>query len=676
MDVVGKIKKYAFARARRNNPERLWVHYSIALAIIFGLLTTTHLVNRTITNSSITTAATIKTSNSQVMHGQDILTLANRIVDGDETDFNTLTKAINNFAWEHASIISSRFWSNELDDYYFSSGGLHTKVNAYVLLAQRFEVVSDEQRRGVAIRLDEMYGMGGLRADLIRAANMIQAEAIMIAGRLARLQRAMLAVSAVVLMFEAMFIFLPAQLTVKSAIRRLRRQTLALQSSQKELQQTNAKLEQLVNHDQLTGLPNRGFLTTYLANAIAENHGSDLGVLFVGLDNFKAVNDAAGHDYGDRLLIAVAEALQSCVDEDNIVARVGGDEFFLVTHEPTADLVKRITASLSEPFEIMGRRLLVNASIGYLNASNDDHDPLTIFADAGVALQTAKNAGGNRAQAFTPSLRDDVENMQQMQMDLVDAIKNGEIEPWFQPQVRLVDGALHGAEVLARWRHPTRGLLTPDKFLPAAERAGLMIEMDHAIWKSAMDYALEWQTADLWRPCVSLNAAPDTISDPYLVERFLLQMQRAGLNADQVVVEVLETTLIDGSDDMAAINIDSLAECGIALELDDFGTGYASLSKLTQLPLAGIKLDRSLVAPLPDTNADSVVRAILALALELGLYVVAEGIEEDAQAQHLNSRGCAIGQGYGFARPMPPDEFRNWLGLNAGSNNAPIAKRA
>jgi EAL domain-containing protein (putative c-di-GMP-specific phosphodiesterase class I) len=152
-----------------------------------------------------------------------------------------------------------------------------------------------------------------------------------------------------------------------------------------------------------------------------------------------------------------------------------------------------------------------------------------------------------------------------------------------------------------------------------------------------------------------------------LIERFLLALRLSGLEADQVVIEVLETTLINGNDDMAAINIDSLAECGIALELDDFGTGYASLAKLIQLPLAGLKVERSLIAPLPDRAADSVVRAILALASELGLHVVAEGVELATQAAHLNDRGCGVGQGYGFGfgRPMPVKEFAIWLALNA-----------
>jgi diguanylate cyclase (GGDEF)-like protein len=406
-------------------------------------------------------------------------------------------------------------------------------------------------------------------------------------------------------------------------------------------------------------------LTHYLGEIIATKSTKEWSLVLVGLDDFKTVNDTVGYDYGDGLLIAVSHALKCCVDFENVVAHVGGDEFALISDEPQHALLQRIAASLREPFSIKGRLIPVNASLGYLNIGDGVKKPMDTLADAEVALQSAKSAGGNRAVGFTQQLRDNLGIKQQLQIELSDAIQNGEIEPWFQPQVRMSDGCLHGAEVLARWRHPTRGLLTPDIFLPVAERAGLMVELDHAIWQSAMHQATYWEASKVWRPCISLNAAPDTISDPFLVERFLVSLHRAGLEADQVIVEVLETTLINGKDDIAAINIDNLADCGIALELDDFGTGYASLSKLTQLPLSGIKLDRSLIAPLPDPAADSVVRAILALATELGLHVVAEGVEEDTQAAHLNDRGCQIGQGYGFGKPMPAKEFTNWLETKA-----------
>ncbi len=482
-----------------------------------------------------------------------------------------------------------------------------------------------------------------------------------------RLQWIVLGAAVLVLLAEAALIFYPAHLAVQAHIQTLRNHKAPLIRSKRALVQSNARLLHLANHDPLTGLPNRGRLIAMMAERFADGRSGDQTFLFIGLDGFKSINGSAGHDTGDAVLQAVGRALNCCVDDDQIAARIGGDEFAIMTDEPPAQMLRRVMAALSDPFEAGGRRVKVRASIGFLVIDHSHTDPLTVLADAAMALQVAKNDGGNRAQQFTPALREHAGLMQRLQMEVPDAIRNGELEPWFQPQIRLVDGALHGVEVLARWRHPTRGLLTPDRFLPAVERAGMIVEMDHAIWRAAMAKAMTWQVAGIWHPVLSLNAAPETIADPYLIERFLLGLRRSGLNPDQVIVEVLETTLIHGAGDMTAINIDSLSECGIALELDDFGTGYASLCRLTQLPLSGIKLDKSLVAPLPDHGTDSVVRAILALSAELGLNVVAEGIEETGQAEHLLDRGCAVGQGYGFARPMPAADFERWLGLHADS---------
>lgn len=482
---------------------------------------------------------------------------------------------------------------------------------------------------------------------------------------LRQMQWLVLCAAMVVLLAEATFIFYPAHLAVQAHIRMLQDQTACLLDSKHELEQANVQLLHMTNHDMLTGLPNRGRLIAFIADNVARGTAAEQTFLFIGLDGFKSINDSAGHESGDALLIAVGKALRGCVDDDQIVARIGGDEFAVMTNEPPGPMLRRVTAALADPFEVGGRRLKIRASVGFLVMEKDLTDPLAVLADAAMALQVAKNDGGNRPQQFTPALRETAGQLQRLQMEVPDAIRNGELEPWFQPQIRLIDGALHGVEVLARWRHPTRGLLTPDRFLSAVERAGMTIEMDHAIWQAAMAHAMKWQTTGIWHPVLSLNAAPETIADPFLIERFLLGLRNSGLRPDQVIVEVLENTLIDGAGDMAALNIDGLSECGIALELDDFGTGYASLCRLTQLPLSGIKLDKSLIALLPDHGADSVVRAILALTAELGLHVIAEGIEETGQAQHLLDRGCAVGQGYGFARPMPPKDFEIWLALNA-----------
>lgn len=655
-----------FARFELRIPERLWVHYCLALGVILCLFIAMHTLNRTINERGVLVTASIKNSYAKVIIAQEIMIMADRLVAQTTPDFAAFNKSVSQLQATHfQSITTNQSLSGGGNIASTKDEPLFQHITAFILLATAFSEASPVNHDAAYHSLQSHYTNTALHAALLKSANTIEQNARAESIRLNNIQSMLISISVVALLAEALLIFWPAHRLVKKTIHKMQKQTQILRASKAQLKDANAQLEHIVHHDQLTGLPNRASLTKYLSENIFVQGEGHTALLLVGLDAFKSVNDMFGHDYGDSLLIAVSQALTSCVDYDNMVAHVGGDEFVLISDEAPTSLVRRIQEVMREPFEINGRRIPINASIGHMQLGDTKRQALDILADAEVALRFAKSSGGNRAQAFTTNLRKDLSLMQKMQMELRDAIKNGEIEPWFQPQVRLSDGQLHGAEVLARWRHPTRGLIPPDTFLPAAERAGLMIDLDHAIWTSAMDHAVDWQDADIWRPSISLNAAPDTIADPHLIERFLLALQRSGLDTDQVNVEVLETTLINGKDDMAAINIDSLAECGIALELDDFGTGYASLSKLTQLPLSGIKLDRSLITPLPDQAADSVVRAILALAVELGLQVVAEGVEENAQAEHLNARGCGVGQGYGFGKPMPPDEFKAWLAAHA-----------
>ncbi len=680
---IFKIVARRLGRLAMGNPERLWVHYCIALLFILCMLIATHTLNRVVIDRGTIMSEGVKRVSAQQLIAQNILFQSKHLATEPTADFTVFNKAIVQFEENYRSLIAKDIRSPELFDHYFSEDTLlHVLIRTYIALATEFALVPEAMREKAMLRVAEHYNAGGLEKGLSAGYVIFTEQVKTETEDLIRIQYFVMGASVLILLAEAVLIFMPAQFTVTSTIQAMRTQTKELREYQAQLEDMNSKLAHMIHHDQLTGLPNRTSLTQYLSAAIADKQASEFNLLFIGLDAFKSVNDTMGHDYGDALLVEVSDALQNCVDQESMVARVGGDEFIMVTDEPSSMLVKRVFASLVEPFEVKGRRVPINASIGHLKITNVHAQPLDIVADAEIALQFAKNEGGARAQAFTDDLRSDLDLMQRLQLDLSDAIKNGEIEPWFQPQVRLADGRLHGAEVLARWRHPTRGLLTPNVFLPAAERARLMVDLDHALWETAMQLAQGWQTESLWRPSISLNASPDTIADPHLIERFLLNLQRSGLETDQVIVEVLETTLIDGHDDMAAINIDSLAECGIALELDDFGTGYASLSKLTQLPLTGIKLDRSLVAPLPDQTADSVVRAILALATELGLHVVAEGVEESEQADHLTHCGCGIGQGYGFGRPMPPQEFTAWLATHAnsalrvGPDDAALATRA
>ncbi len=636
------------------NPEKIWVHCLIALCVFIGLLCSAYFVNRAI-------AAQHQLATQTSVTAQEMATLSQHIVWQAADPAQPIdADLIRRFEAIHGSLSGDTASSLALQDLYLDGDfPLADRVQQFVALANKAAGMTGAERAPITAQiLDLRVGLfDGLR-DAITLFNAASQSDII---RLHNLLNLTLLLAVLVVLGEAVFVFRPTHKAVRSVVRELRSKTEVLTSSQEQLRHMNERLYHLANHDPLTGLPNRPYMTTWLDDFLARPDWDELGVLFVGLDGFKAINDAIGHENADIMLIAMAGRLKACVDDDDLLARVGGDEFFLTTSEPPENLTKRILNSLDDPFVIDGRKVSVDTSIGYLTAFSGESEADQIIRNAGIALQAAKTAGGRQAVEFSQTLRNESAQILALQLELRDAITDGQIEPWFQPQINLADGTVRGAEVLARWRHPQRGLLTPDKFLPAAESAGLTVELDHAIWCAAVNCAQDWNKDGDKRLAISLNAAPHTISDPFLIERLLKMLYRSNISLDQVVIEVLETTLIEGSDDMAAINIDSLAECGIALELDDFGTGYASLSKLTQLPLSGIKLDRSLIAPLPDAGADSVVRAILALATELGLMVIAEGIETDEQASYLASCHCSIGQGYCFARPMPASDFNAWL---------------
>lgn len=677
--IPGLLKRLTISSPSRS-PERLWVHYSFAFAMVLGLLLAEMALNRNSGSYNIEVAGAIERNNLQQDHLAQVMSAANAFTSGRAADNSALLEAVETLEDVHVAAAADRLLTPEIQaKFYAEPTPLNNELREYIATARILATGASSRRAEVYLRLEALYRNGSLERRLGVTNSLLAIALAEHTEQQLRLHQIILMAAAAVLLAEALLVFLPTQRAVQSTFRTLRRQTFVLENSRAQLKEANTKLAFMVNHDQLTGLPNRRGLTDYMLDRRDDRYFADCTLLLVGLDDFKSINDTLGPECGDALLMAVGQALASCIDSEDIVAHVGNDEFVLISQEPSKVITQRILTAIGHPFEINGRRVATSASIGYLHIGKTDRMPLAIMADAAVALRFAKAKGPGHTLEYTDDLRDALERQQELQHELRDALTNGEIEPWFQPQVRLEDGKLHGAEVLARWRHPRLGLLSPHEFLPAAAHAGLIVELDHAVWSAALRHAKIWQDDDIWRPCLSLNAAPETISDPSLLERFLLTVRRVGMEADQVVIEVLETTLISGRDDIAAINIDSLAESGIALELDDFGTGYASLSRLTQLPLRGLKLDRTLISPLPDQSADSIVRAVLALAKELGLQVVAEGVEEPAQAAHLAARGCAIAQGYGYGKPMSPADFQTWLTANATEPlqiNPPLAAPA
>ena len=675
--------RFDLTRFYNRNPEKLWIHYLFAVVLVCGLLVLTHVLDRNADQRIITATQAIKDSEMMIGQLRETLDLAIVWDRQSDPDAIALRKAIGSIERLWESAVSHR---DVIADNAISSGFDHRTLNDsigfFIGLVRNMvdtEGVDTGQDRA---RLLSLYRQGYFHdafiAEIGEMAHRIEAASIQKVEQRNRLVLATL----LVILAEATLIFWPAHRTVISSFRKLRHQTSVLHDSKVRLGHLNQKLRDMLRHDHLTGLPNRTSLIDYLEHIIPRQEGVDKGLYLFDVDGLKIINETIGHDHGDELLAKISTALKDCIDIEDFIARMDGDTFAIVSGEESDVLLRRIAAATSKPFTIKGRQISWRMSVGYLPVGTEQRKPSDLLSDAKIALQTAKTQGGGQACAFDMSLRNERAEKKLLQIELQEAIQKGEIEPWFQPQINLSEGTLHGVEVLARWRHPKHGILTPISFIEIAEHAGLIRDLDYAIWNSAMLQARNWQDQHIWQPLLSLNASPETLADPKLVERLLLILHRSGLRPDQVIIEVLESTLIQSTGDMAAINADHLAECGIGLELDDFGTGYGSLSKLAQLPLTGIKLDRSLVTQIPEPAASSVVRAVVALAHELGVSVVAEGIEHSQQATHLHKSGCQVGQGFGYGKPMPADTFKDWLKRHAtlpvslAEPEATIARRA
>ncbi len=433
-----------------------------------------------------------------------------------------------------------------------------------------------------------------------------------------------------------------------------------------------ARLERQANYDALTGLANRSLFHDRLEQAIltAERSGGAPAVIFIDLDRFKFINDSLGHQLGDELLCAIAQRLRNCVRDCDTVARLGGDEFVVLVNghsgaQSIRILVDRIIAQVSAPWVIEHGSFNITCSVGVALHPDDGNSAALLLKHADSAMYRAKELGRNGYQFFTTELNERLTEKLALQRSLSQALQRQEFALHYQPRVDLRSGRIVGAEALLRWNLPGQGLLMPDRFIPIAEETGLILPIGRWVLEQACHQNLAWQRQGLPPLSISVNVSAAQFQQEDFVRIVSATLVETKLAAQQLELELTESLVMHG----AAQLLDTLRELkalGIALSIDDFGTGYSSLSYLKRFAVDRLKIDRSFVMDLRDGTDDAaIVRTIIALGHNLGLRVVAEGVETEAQAAFLRDNGCDEAQGYWYSHPVDAARFEQLLRADA-----------
>jgi diguanylate cyclase len=425
-------------------------------------------------------------------------------------------------------------------------------------------------------------------------------------------------------------------------------------------------------HDPLTGLANRQLFRDRVQHALDRRRRTlqPGAVLFLDLDDFKTVNDRLGHAAGDELLGDVARRLEACVRAGDTVARLGGDEFGVLLEEladveDATAVADRMTDALTTPFTVAGRELTVRASVGIAYTAMLDETAEQLLGNADVALYAAKAAGKGGIRVFEHSMRSAVVERLELVADLQSAFERGELVVYYQPVVRLDDGCTTAVEALVRWRHPTRGLLSPGSFVALAEETGLIAPLGRTVLDQACRQVAEWQQSlGLPSLAVHVNLSARQLQRSEVVEEVHAALESSGLLPEHLVLEVTESILVRHGE-TGLDRLHTLKGLGVQLGIDDFGTGYSSLNYLRLLPVDVIKIDKAFAAPLGRRQEDMLLlQAIVDLGRSLGVAMIAEGIERADQAEALREIGCELAQGYWFAVPAEPREIEARLAIH------------
>lgn len=437
-----------------------------------------------------------------------------------------------------------------------------------------------------------------------------------------------------------------------------------------------AKINELVRIDSLTGLFNRASLTEQLQAALdrARFAGKMTAVLHLDVDGFKVINELHGRNVGDKLLIALGQRLKDCLRARDVVARQNGDEFIIALPEidapfVAADVARRIQGDLTSPFWIGGKEIYISASIGISLHPTDGSDVETLLRNANTALVIARSEGKRRFQFYSPEMHDLITRRLVMVQEIRQAGARKEFVTYFQPIVDLKSGSIIGAEALVRWQHQTRGLLAPGEFIPIAEDVGLIALIGAQVLDEACARAVRWERLGFGKLQVAVNVSPRQILTAGFAESVVASVAAAGLTPQRLVLEITETAMHEPTSVVAVL--ESLRASGIKIAFDDFGTGYSSLSWLQRLPKDIIKVDRSFVTGLKSARLDkSMADLIVMIGHRLGLVVVAEGVETAEQAAILRDYGCDLAQGYYYSPPVSANAFEQMLESRNAMSNA------
>ncbi len=446
-----------------------------------------------------------------------------------------------------------------------------------------------------------------------------------------------------------------------------------------QLKENEGRLQHIAHHDPLTGLPNRLLFVDRLQQSIhkAKRARKLIALLFIDLDRFKEINDSFGHPTGDKLLILVAKRLQEKIREQDTIARIGGDEFTVIIDEmdraeEAGVVAEKLLHTFKQPFEVDQRTFFLTTSIGISIYPADGRDADTLVRNADSAMYNAKDQGRNAYQYYAAEMTAHAFEHIMMETRLRTALEKDELLLHYQPQVDMRTGQPVGIEALVRWNHPEMGLIAPAKFIPLAEDTGLILPIGEWILKRACQQAQDWVSRGLCpgRISINCNLSGRQLGSELFHEAMQCILQDVGMEPNLLELEITETTVMKDTEHSALV-MNGLRAIGIKLAIDDFGTGYSSLSYLKTLPISKLKIDRSFVKDIPDdTNDAAITQAIIALGNSLQLEVIAEGVETEEQSRFLLREGCHMAQGFLYSRPLPPEEFEEYLMEKFASGDA------